>query len=532
MIRLAAWLATTLAAAVVPSGTRPGSDMFTVHDDGVALTVSANRAAVPGDIALRELSRALGWTVRYQAGAFEKTLADTTVDLSFRARGPRTIANLIAVSAGTDVVFIDREVDGKSVTEVVVVGIPDPTAEDGRRRLRDWAIEWYRTFLDEDTREGSERLAEALRVRMQLSDLLRQQGALVEAASILEKLYEIAPDHDYVPAALMRMAQCWFEAGPETWPDAERRARDLTRLHPSRPEAAQGTILLGRILLEEGRYSECIATLERSALRLAGTPEIVDLYLLLAFAHFRSGDPDAVLRTLATLEDGHLVERLPVEQRTQWLFLRGYAATERGDSKRAVRLLEQFLSGDRRKDELQCIGFVLLARAYVAEQRYLQARAAALSARRDRALLDRRWSRASSEIWATTAAALGEEDRALLELEVEIRHDVDSDPELALFLANLLLEHGRTQRSLGLLGRLLDREDDFGDRARALRVDALYRQAQAAGTLQRFVTEAIEVAPTIIDPERQRRVAQIVGEVYERLGEAEKAADAYRGVLR
>jgi tetratricopeptide (TPR) repeat protein len=510
----------------------PSDPLFTVHDDGKARTVSANRAAVPGDIAMRELAREMGWTLRYHATAFEKHLADSVIDLSFAARGPRTVANLIAVAAGTDVVFVDREVDGRTATELIVVAVPDPSAEEGRRRLREWAIEWYRTFLDEDTRGGSERLAEALRVRMQLSDLLRKQGSLVEAASILEKLYEIAPEHDYVPAALLRMAQCWFEAGPETWPDAERRARDLTRLHPARPEAAQGTILLGRILLAEGRWSECVATLERHTLTLAGAPEIVDLYLLMGTAQFRLLDPDAVLRTLSTLEDGRKPEQFAAEQRADWLFLRGYAAAERGDGKRAARMLEQFIAATPEKDERRAIAFVLLAKAYLVEQRYLQARASALAARRDRALLDRTWSRASSEVWASTASALGEEDRALLELEVEVRHEPDADPELVLFLANLLREHGRHQRALGMLTKIEARGDDFGDRGRLMRVETLFEQSVAGGTLPRFPAAAIEIAPTIVDPVRQRRVAELVGIVYERLGQTEKAADAFRGVLR
>ena len=506
--------------------------IFTVHDDGHALSVSANRAAVPGDIALRELARSLGWTLRYQHGAYEKTLADAVVDLSFSARGPRTVASLIAVAAGADLILVDREVDGRTTTEMVVVAAPDAQAEEGRRRLRQWAIDWYRTFLDEDTRLGGERLAEALRVRMQLSELLRRQGSLIEAASILEKLYEIAPDHDYVPAALLRMAQCWFEAGPESWPDAERRARDLMRLHPARPEAALGTILLGRVLLAEGRYAECWSTLEKCTLRMAGTPEVIDLYLIVAMAHFRLGDPDAVLRTLATLEDGERPERFPPEQRADWLFLRGYAAVERGDSKRAVRMLEQFQTVAQEQDERRCIAFVLLAKAYLTEQRYLQARAAALAARRDRALLDRTWSRVSSEIWATTATALGEEDRALVELEVEIRHDPDADPELVLFLADLLRKHGRHQRALGLLGKIEDRADEFGERGRLLQVETLFEQAESGGTLPRFPGEAMRIAPLITDPARQRRVAELVGLVYERLGETEKAADAFRGVLR
>ncbi len=510
----------------------PGDPLFTVHDDGKARTVSANRAAVPGDLALRELARAMGWTLRYSAQAFEKTLADTLIDLSLSARGPRTVANLIAIAAGADVLFVDRDVDGRTATELVVVAVPDPAAQEGRRRLREWAIEWYRTFLDEDTRAGGERLADALRVRMQLSELLRSQGALVEAASILEKLYELAPEHDYVPAALLRMAQCWFEAGPETWPDAERRARDLTRLHPARPEAAQATVLLGRILIAEARWSECVATLERHTLSLAGTPEIVDLYLLMAAAQFRLGDPDAVNRTLSTLEDGHQPEQLGGEQRRDWLFLRGYVAAEHAEGKRASRFLEQYVASAPEKDERKTIAFVLLAKAYLVEQRYVQARASALAARRERSLLDRTWSRASAEVWASTASALGEEDRALLELEVEVRHDPDADPELVLFLADLLRDHGRHQRALGLLAKIEERRDEFGDRARLLRVEAMYEQAVAGGTLARFPAEAILVAPSIEDPTRQRRVAELIGTAYERLGQIEKGAGPFRGVLR
>ena len=71
-----------------------------------------------------------------------------SLDLSFDAQNPRTIAHLIAASGGADVVFDDRAAVDPDITTVVhVVPAASAETESGRQRLRRRSIEWYRTFL-------------------------------------------------------------------------------------------------------------------------------------------------------------------------------------------------------------------------------------------------------------------------------------------------------------------------------------------------------------------------------------------------
>ena len=50
--------------------------------------------------------------------------------------------------------------------------------------------------------------------------------------------------------------------------------------------------------------------------------------------------------------------------------------------------------------------------------------------------------------------------------------------------------------------------------------------------MQDFPARAIALAPRILAPELRRKVADMVGDAYAKMGKLEHAADAYRGILR
>lgn len=521
-----AWLLAGVLAAPAAQGPEP---LFTVREEAGAVLVTANRAAVPCDLALEELGGAVGWKVRFAGSELRARLSDHLVDLSIEDRSGRTVASLLATVGGADVVFVDRSEDR---TELMVVDVPDATTKAGRERLREWALEWYGECLSDRVRPTDDTGEDALRVRMHIASLLHRQGRLRDAAAVLEEVYALAPFHPYVPMVLLRMAECWFELGPETWVDAERRARDLVRLHSGTPEAAAGTVLLGRILLAQGRAAECAAMLERAFLRLADQPEIVDVYLLLGTARYRMGDPAAVQKALATLEGGHDVSRLDVAQQLDRLFLTGYVHLEAGRPRASARAFEQWFAVASDDDPRRGAAFVLLGRAYYDDMRFLQARAAAIAARRCRGSLDRDLARQAAELHAVTALALGDEERVIAELELEARQEPEGEVDLTMMVADLLLERRRYARCIDLLERVGDGAGEAGDAARLVQIEALFAQAEDGASTEEALRRAVPLATRIRDEERQRRAAELVGRAYEAVGDFERAADAYRGVLR
>jgi hypothetical protein len=60
----------------------------------------------------------------------------------------------------------------------------------------------------------------------------------------------------------------------------------------------------------------------------------------------------------------------------------------------------------------------------------------------------------------------------------------------------------------------------------------MYEQAVAGDHLDDFPTQAIRLAPKLIDPELRAKTSTMIGDAYTRLGKLEHAADAYRGILR
>ena len=136
-----------VALAMTASAQDVGSPLFQVERRDGGVFVSANRNGVPSDQALRELANTLGWRIDFETEALRSRLSIHSVEVAFRSQNPRTIAHLLTVASGADVVFSDRSDLGQTSTTVHVVTTPNNKTESGRQRLREWAVRWYRTFL-------------------------------------------------------------------------------------------------------------------------------------------------------------------------------------------------------------------------------------------------------------------------------------------------------------------------------------------------------------------------------------------------
>lgn len=521
--------------ALIASAAIAQEPMFDVSGTGDHVVLSANRTGVPGDQALRDLASVMGWGVEFETEQLRGRMSVIGVDLAFTGQNPRIVAGLIAVASGGDVVFNDRTELGEQRTTMMVVSPAAPNTESGRQRLRRRAIHWYRTFL-QDELEFDPLVAEhGMDARMHMAQLLMDQGALREAALMFAEVPSRDPSHDYVPAALLKEAECRFELGPEHWAEAEEAVRDLRLRHPSLPQAAAGTVLLGKLLLAQERYHECVKTMTAGYLRLAGTPELIDLYLLVARAEYELRNPQNVLRTMNILDGGHDFRQLDQQQWLDYLFLRGYALHGIGEYEESIEPLELFL-GAGKEDPRRGIAFLLLGRTYLALERFVEARAAAIEAYYIKVggQLDAYWSREVSKFYAQSALEIGDREIAFEKLEVEVRKSPESEPELAIYLAEAFMKERRYQKAIITCELITNLQNDWGDKARLLRVEAMWAQALAAGPtgIRAFPERAIEHTKGIKDSQRLRRISEIFGRAYEMNGEIDKAADAYRGLLR
>jgi tetratricopeptide (TPR) repeat protein len=211
-------------------------------------------------------------------------------------------------------------------------------------------------------------------------------------------------------------------------------------------------------------------------------------------------------------------------------FLLGYGALGVQKPDLAMRSLEWFAI-HAENDARRGMGYVLLAESYLAQQRFMQARAASVEARTlYLATMAPDWRQRALRIWARSALAVGEKESAFLELEQMVARG--DEPELTLFLADEMLADRQWERAIGVVRGLLDAESPHGDHARFKKIAALYEQALASKHLEDFPSQAITIAPRITDPDLRSRTATMIGDAYTRLGKLEHAADAYRGILR
>ncbi|MEZ5966905.1 MAG: tetratricopeptide repeat protein [Planctomycetota bacterium] len=504
-------------------------DLFVVDRTQDPPMLAADSNGVTCERALLALGQGLGWRVDFETKQLENALAMVAIDLAFERQPPRTVAHLIAAAGGADVVFDDRTEEGVLHTRVHVVSPASADIESGRQRLRQWSIQWYHSFLQRDAVYDPLVQEEGMRVRMQLAQMKLQQGDLEGAASAFEEVYDRDQTHPNAPLAMLRIAECNFELGHLD--DAERWARRVTELHPSRPEMAAAAILLGRIMIVAERYDECVRELRSYLLPLADTPEIVDAYLLLAQAQAKRQRPDEVFRNIEVLAGSRNFRDLTEKQTIDYWFLRGLGAAGIGKWAEAMEALELFLGlapSDSRRGRVH----ILLTETYTARGQLLEARSSAVAAMRHLDSLDRQGRREARIANAKTALALGQRDTAFADLEVEVRSP-GADPDLILFLADSFHGVGRYQKAIATAELLAGQESAYGQMARVRKLRAMLAQAkQDRVHLEAFPKQAIAIASTIEDEALQRETAEIIGTAYSLLGDVERAADAFRGVLR
>jgi tetratricopeptide (TPR) repeat protein len=294
---------------------------------------------------------------------------------------------------------------------------------------------------------------------------------------------------------------------------------------------AAAAVLLGRIMLAAGRHDECVRELRSFLLPLPDTPHVIDAYLVLAQAHVARERPDEALRAIEVLAGSRSFRELSEAQLRDYWYLRGLGAEGAGAWADAMESLELFVAlapDDPRRGRAH----VLLARAYSGLGRFLEARASALAAARHLDGLDKPWRRAARIALAKSAIALGDRDRALADLEVEVRGP-DADPELVLFLCDAFFAVGRYQKAVATADLLAGGDGVHAEVARVRKLHAMLEQAKAdRGRLAAYPRLAAALAAQLVDETLQRQAAELIGAAYELLGDVERAADAYRGVLR
>lgn len=515
-----------LTALLVPQGPAPVFEL-TQAGEPPRPSLAADRKAISCLEALQELGAVMGWNVHFESKPLQAQLSGATADLYFTGQEPRMVGQLLAAAGGADTVFDPGDPSVPRRPTLHVVRVPDADTEAGRQRLRGLSAQWYRSFLTDELRHEPLVRDQAMQVRMHMGHLLVDSGDLEQAIAFFTQVYENRP-HGFVPAALLRLAECHLELGQAR--PAEEWARRLLETHPSRPEATRGVVLLGRALLAQERYDDCRVELSARLLRLADSVDMLDVYLLVGEAQYRLEWPTRVHETMRTLRESPNFADMSPRQFLDYHFLLGYGALGAGKAELAMKALEWFLinaEADRRRGQ----ACVLLAQAYLDQGRLLEARAAAVEAR-ERLMpeLDPRGRRQALKLYGRTALALGDKDAAFRELEILVHRE--DDPELTLFLVDQLLAERQWQWAISVARLLTGREGAVGDDARFRIVTALFQQGKAARNLTGFPAQAAELALAIRDPALRSRCADMIGDAYASLGMVEHAADAYRGILR
>lgn len=513
------------------------------------VVVAANRRSIDCLSALGELTAAVGWNLLVDSQPLRNDLGFHRIDLYFEGQSPRMVAQLIAVAGGADVVFDDSQVGQGSRPTLHVVRNPDPATESGRQRLRTMAGQWYRSFLVDELQNDPLVASESVQVRMNLGQLLIDGGDLPGAIRQFEAAVEKRPNA-FVVGALLRIAECHLDiAAAQTdrkarlaeYRGAEESARKVFELAPSAPEVTPATVLVGRAILGQAEAAEDAAERRRQAercqadvgarvLRLLDSVQMLDVWLILGESHRLLGDWARVHESMLTLRESPNFDEMRPDQYLSYHFLLGSGALGIGKHDLAMRSLEWFLL-HAEADARRGMAFVQLAESYLSQGRFVQARAAAIEAReRHLAGLDDAWRQRALEGWARSALALGEKDLAFLELEkVLVRGE---EPELAMFVVEEMLADRQWQRAIVIAERYMARKEAVGDRARWLKIKALYEQAAAGNRLADFPPQATALVVMVEDKSIRRRIVTLIGDAYAKLGRLEEAADAYRGILR
>jgi tetratricopeptide (TPR) repeat protein len=538
----------------LPQGAEPGvfqTRELQVPGGGARTVVAADKRQIHCLAALRELAKAVNWNLVIESTPLENDLRFASIDLNFAGQDPRMVAQLIAVAGGADSIFDEPAgFEGARVT-LHVVRVPSGETKSGRQRLRALAGQWYRSFLQDELQFEPIVEREGVAVRMHLGELLVYSGDLESAIRFFSDVYESGPN-DSMTAAILKIASCHLDLAAGSVDreqkiahsvSAEEWARRVFERPSSRgaPAGAQATILLGRALLGKARHQEdplqvlelarlCQDEMQDRVIYLLDSVELMKAWLIAGEAQAVMGRPDRVYQTMMTLRESAYFEDLGPTESLDYRYLLGFGALGIGKVELAMRAIEWFLihaENDPRRGQ----AYVLLSESYLAQDRFLEARAASVEARKRYLMrMPPQWRERSLKAWARTALALGEKEEAFLELEqIALRGD---ELELTLFLVDELLRDRQWQRAISIARSLAGRDDAVGDEARFKTVRALYEQAVAGQHLKNFPAQAIPLAPKIKDEELRSQVATMIGDAYTSLEMLEHAADAYRGILR
>lgn len=531
-----------------------GDALYTVRTEDAAgetkrVLVSADRRSVDCHAALQALGNACGWNVIVETRPLENELHAVRVDLAFDDQEPRVVGQLIAVAAGADAILDPGDPRVAARPTLHVVRRPDGATESGRQRLRALGAQWYRSFLTSELQHEPIVADAATRVRMDLGSLLVESGDLEAAIPFFARIWETRPN-EQVATAVVRTARCFLDlaAGERDremargrFEDAERWSRRLLENLPNAPEAAGATVALGEALLGQAACEPnaerarklvdlCRTELTARTIRLADTPEALDVWLLVGEAWFRLGRPESAYESMLTLRESRSFGDLSERQFRDYHFLLGFGATGAAKPELGMKALEWFLV-HAPADPRRGMAYVLLGESYLGLSKFVEARAAAVEARdRHMGAMKSDWRRRALKLWARTALALGDKETAFQEMEVLVHRE--DDPELILFVVDEMLADRQWQRAVSAARLLAARDGADGDAARFKTVQAYFDQAKASGSLAEFPGQAIQLAPKIADPELRAKTATLVGDAYTAAGKFEHAADAYRGILR
>ena len=126
---------------------------------------------------------------------------------------------------------------------------------------------------------------------------------------------------------------------------------------------------------------------------------------------------------------------------------------------------------------------------------------------------------------------MGDKEVAFTKLELEVRRP-PLNPDLILFLIDEFRNERLYTRAISTADLLADQDTSAGDLARYLKLLSMWEQAEQTAVYGGFPAKAVELARMIRDKDLQSKVSTIIGEAYEKLGDLQRASEAYRGILR
>ncbi len=512
-----------------------------VETIGTLRYYSANRAGVSASTALRTLEAMGVFALRYEDAKLQDALDRTTMSLAFDRMEAITIAELCAVAAGVDLIT-DRQapVDGQlGALVATVVRAPKGDQQQGRERLLDWGLRWYRNLLEHEIDSERMNADTEAKLRLETAMLDMARGNWSAAAGGFRWLADTNPKHPWVPEALLREAECRFAAGEAT--DAAQLASRVMKLYRTERVGAKAAVVFARASLaqhrrevEAARHIAATTLLDSLVIELElflqsfrDQEEYVPILLLVAEVQRRRGKPDFILDAIAQVEAVVDPILLPADQWTSTTFLRGAAMTMLGNYDAGRERLWQFLRMAP-KDERVGVAWLTIAQAELPRDA-LQALFAARKAAEQNAFLSAAERGLALTIEAKAALRLGDTDGAVDRLERVIRERGPSNvPDLAVEVGLAFLAHGSFERAKAILRPLQDDVGIHADRARVIILEAESRQGQPSAV----VRLAARFAARTVDSVSQVRIATLTGDAYAALGLATEAARAYDGRIR